>query len=169
MQTDESTYLPPAMSLPPIRPPAAPSIAQPQTRRPSGFGHIFGGLSIASSGMTAESVRMSVAAHNIANAETTHTAAGGPYARLIAMIEADSQFGQTPGGVHVAGIRADETVGDVVYNPGHPDADRNGYVRMPNVNPIEELMGMKDAGDSFSANATVFAAISSMLRKGLKI
>ena len=147
---------------------------------------MFGGLRIATSAMTAQRISMDVSAQNIANAETTHTAEGGPYQRRIAELEAVlpgatsgamGGFGHyalqasadVTGGVRIAGIRTDRSPGPMIYDPANPDADRNGYVRMPNVDMVEELMAFKESGDAFQANATLFQAISSMLRKAVKI
>jgi flagellar basal-body rod protein FlgC len=156
--------------------------------RPAGaLDHIFGGMRIAESGMTAESFRVHVMAQNIANAETTRTSEGGPYQRRVVDLEAVAGAqssaalsigggaagltgrSATEGGVRVSGVRRDATPGQLIYDPGHPDADKSGYVRMPNVDAIKELMDMQDARGSFDANTTVFSALSSMLRKAVKI
>lgn len=112
------------------------------------------------------------------------TSQGGPYQRRIAELEAvapgvfgpgtrfwtnvASSLGQA-GGVRVTGVQKDATTGAMVYDPGHPDADKNGYVRLPNINPTEELMDMGDARDGFSANMTVYQAIRAMLGKAVKL
>ncbi|MDB4917294.1 MAG: flagellar basal-body rod protein FlgC [Gemmatimonadetes bacterium] len=72
-------------------------------------------------------------------------------------------------GVHVAGIYEDPTPGPLVYDPGHPDADVNGYVRMPNVHVTDEMMEMMDARRVYDANATVFQAAKAMLHRALEI
>ena len=146
---------------------------------------MFSGLRIANSGMSAERVAMDVTAQNIANAETTRTTTGGAYQRRVAQLEAvlgapPTAFGPTlsamgfvggvpSGGVRVAGIATDTSPGAMVYSPGHPDADKSGYVRLPNINLTEELLSFKESTDSFQANSTVFQAISSMLKKAVKI
>ena len=72
-------------------------------------------------------------------------------------------------GVHIAGIYEDQTPGPLVYDPGHPDADANGYVRMPNVRVTDEMMEMMDARRIYDANATVFQAAKAMLHRALEI
>ena len=135
--------------------------------------------------MTAQRTSMDVIAQNIANAETTTTIEGGPYQRRIAELEAvlpgstkqalaraglpGNEDSAVVGGVRVAGIRTDATPGTLIYDPGNPAADKTGYVRMPNVNVIEELMAFNEAGDAVQANTTVFRALSSMLHRAAKI
>jgi flagellar basal-body rod protein FlgC len=167
------------MSLPPISKPSG----MPPTR--PGINSIFHSLRIASSGMTANQFSFNVKANNVANMETTKVPGGGPYQRQVALIEAvdlnrtTMQFlGGAPsphggsdvvGGVRVAGVATDTGQGAMIYNPGHPDADAAGYVVMPNIDKTAELLGLADARDGFNANSTVLQAVSSMLRKGLKI
>ena len=166
---------------------------------------LFRVLAIAAGGLSAQRARMEVAAQNIANAETTRTAEGGPYRRKTVQLEAiadgttlhaadlsslvnsavgGSAFGMpvgTPvtdilsgdpadaGGVRVAGIGEDKSEGNLVYDPGHPDANANGYVRMPNVRITDEMMDMMDARRVYDANATVFQAAKAMLRRALDL
>lgn len=168
---------------------------------------MFSSLAIASSGLSAQRVRMDVIAQNLANAETTKTPQGGPYQRRVVSLEAvapstttststlitdaataasasvgapplpgAAAFGSTPiemtndvGGVRVASIGIDKSEGPMVYNPGSPDADKNGYVRMPNVNLTDELMDLMNARRIYEANATVFQVARAMLHKAIDI
>lgn len=143
-------------------------------------------LEISASGLSAQRARMDVIASNIANAETTRTPEGGPYRRkslelqelsffplLNGIVEVpEPRIGGVPapweervGGVRVVGISEDGSEGALIYDPGHPDADEGGYVRMPNVNITDEMVDMMDARRLFEANASVFQAIKSMLRQ----
>jgi flagellar basal-body rod protein FlgC len=162
---------------------------------------MFSALAIASSGLSAQRVRMDVIAQNLANAETTKTPQGGPYQRRMVTLEAvtpaamtstmstdpmsaatgmappvANAFGSTPiemtndvGGVRVASIGVDTNEGPMVYNPGSPDADKNGYVHMPNVNMTDELMDLMNARRIYEANATVFQVARAMLHKAIDI
>lgn len=140
----------------PLRPPDP----QPPERR------LFHTLGIAASGLTAQRLRMDTIAMNVANAETTRTDAGGPYRRRVVEMEA----GDAPGsGARVAGIAEDPTEGPLVYEPGHPDANADGYVRYPNVRVTDEMVDLMDARRLFEANATVFQAAKAMLRRAIDI
>jgi flagellar basal-body rod protein FlgC len=162
---------------------------------------MFSALAIASSGLSAQRVRMDVIAQNLANAETTKTPQGGPYQRRVVSLEAvapaamtstmsfdpmsaaaamappgANAFGSSPiemtndvGGVRVASIGVDTSEGPMVYNPGSPDADKNGYVHMPNVNMTDELMELMNARRIYEANATVFQVARAMLHKAIDI
>jgi flagellar basal-body rod protein FlgC len=164
---------------------------------------MFSALAIASSGLSAQRVRMDVVAQNLANAETTKTPEGGPYHRRTVTLEpvlpqslstasmiipntpiagmpapslAPSAFASTPlemtndvGGVRVAALGEDTSEGPMVYNPGSPDADANGYVKMPNVNMTDELMDLMNARRVYDANATVFQVARAMLHKAIDI
>ncbi|HLU24472.1 MAG TPA: flagellar basal body rod protein FlgC [Longimicrobiales bacterium] len=152
----------------------------------SGVRPLFRGLAIAASGLSAQRRRIETAAENIANAETTRTPDGGPYRRKVVEL-APKPFeevqvavaGRAPriappgpreaGGVEVVGIAEDPTEGPLVYDPGHPDADEAGYVRYPNVRQTDELITLMEARRAYEANATVFQAVKSMLRRALEI
>jgi flagellar basal-body rod protein FlgC len=202
---------------------------------------MFRTLGIAASGLSAQRQRMEIIATNIANAETTHTAAGGPYRRRVVQMESataedfqkslkaaaegngdatlaagramnarsitangatdetdplaaaaskfeqrikesDKLSGQAADdaqaaqmnegegwGVKVSAITEDNSEGPLVYDPAHPDANANGYVRYPNVRITDELVDMMDAKRMYEANATVFNAAKQMLRRALDI
>ncbi len=138
------------------------------------------GLGIAASGLAAQRARLDVISQNIANAETTHGANGAPYQRKVVDLQAvafdpsaagaASGPGQSGyGGVRVVGVAQDPTPGPMVYDPGNPDADQNGYVRMPNVDINTEMVDLMQTRRLFEANATVFQAIKSMLQRSTQL
>jgi flagellar basal-body rod protein FlgC len=137
-------------------------------------------LGVAASGLSAQRARLDAIAMNIANAETTNGPDGTPYRRRIVDLRevpfAGTLQGATEaggldagGGVRVAGVIEDASQGPLVYDPGHPDADEKGYVRMPNVSITDEMVSMMETRDLFEANATVFNAIKSMLRRSTQL
>jgi flagellar basal-body rod protein FlgC len=148
---------------------------------------ILDSLSISASALTAERARMDVTAENLANAQTTRTDAGGPYRRKVVELAQDSGsssgFGaqlatamgsarssaSSNGGVKVTGIVEDSTPLKTVYDPGHPDADANGYVQMPNVEPVEEMVDLITESRSYEANVTAMQTAKSMFSKSLEI
>ncbi|MCL6476262.1 MAG: flagellar basal body rod protein FlgC [Firmicutes bacterium] len=141
---------------------------------------LFNSLRISASGLTAERLRLDVIADNLANVNTTRTAAGGPYRRKVAVLEerpvgfADllgiqnaSRMGR--GGVRVAAIAEDTSPSQRVYNPGHPDAEADGYVLMPNVNVVTEMVDMITATRAYEANVTAMNAAKQMALRTLDI
>jgi flagellar basal-body rod protein FlgC len=145
----------------------------------------FGSLDVSASGLTAERMRMDVSAENLANAQTTRTAAGGPYRRKEVVLEdaAPGSFGAslasamgaqsgsavTPGGVQVAGIVEDSTPMKTVYDPGHPDANAQGYVKMPNVDTVTEMTDLISASRAYEANVTAMQTAKQMFSKTLDL
>lgn len=120
---------------------------------------VFSTTRIAASGLSAERQRMEVAAQNIANAHSTRTLNGGPYQRKQVVFaellgEPPQGAGETAGlrGVEVVGIQADEAPFPTLYDPGHPDADANGMVRLPNVEIPHELVDLMTASRAYEAN-----------------
>lgn len=151
---------------------------------------LFRTLGISASGLSAQRARLETITTNLANAETTHTETGGPYRRRIARVEAiasEQPYELAPDGtvapfrlpngdpltqldgVHVAGIDEDKTEGPLVYEPGHPDADANGYVRYPNVRVTDEMVDLMSARRLYDANATAFQSAKSMLRAAINL
>ena len=146
---------------------------------------MFDALNVSATGLTAERLRMDVTAENLANAQTTRGADGQPYRRkevvlaevqsggfgsqLAKAIGAGSASGSQPGGVEVAGITQDQTPGKLVYDPGHPDADAKGYVRMPNVDTVAEMVDLITAQRGYEANVTAMQTAKSMFAKTLDI
>lgn len=137
-------------------------------------------LGIAASGLSAQRARLDVIASNIANAATTRGPDGTPYRRRVVLLEAvgfqplldasTAAAGEDgSGGVRVAGVVEDLSEGPLIYDPGHPDADENGYVRMPNVNLTDEMVDMMQTRRLFDANVSVFQAMKSMLRRATQL
>lgn len=133
-------------------------------------------IDISASGLTAQRMRMDVISQNIANATTTRTATGQPYRRRVAVIQSQqgnpfsSYFNQAVGnGVVVSQIVEDTSPFKLEYNPEHPDADADGYVRLPNVDEVKEYIDMMSATRSFEANVTALNATKSMAMKALEI
>ena len=144
---------------------------------------LFGGLDISASGLTAERLRMDVSAENLANAQTTRGTDGQPYRRKeVVLQEAPGSFGASlsaamgaqsgsqGGGVQVAGVVQDNaTPLKRVYDPGHPDADADGYVSMPNVDTVTEMVDLISAQRAYEANVTAMQAAKQMFSKTLEL
>lgn len=145
---------------------------------------MFNAINASTSALTAERLRMDVVSSNIANAQTTRANMDEngefePYRRKMVAIEPkDNSFksflqqasGPTTGsGVRVSRIVEDETPFKPVYNPNHPDADEAGYVQMPNVDPLKEMVDLMSATRSYEANITSLNASKGMLMKALEI
>lgn len=137
---------------------------------------IFSALRISSSGLTAERMRMDVIADNIANAETTRTPDGGPYRRKMVSFEENVEqalknykYEDEFKGVKVESITKDESPLKKVYDPSHPDADAEGYVTMPNVDILNEMIDLISASRAFEANVTAMNAEKQMAMKALEI
>jgi flagellar basal-body rod protein FlgC len=139
---------------------------------------LFDALDASGSALSAERVRMDVTAENLANAQSTRTANGqGPYRRKeVVMQEAFAGVGpnfadslQAARGVKVAGIVQDPTPSRRVYDPGHPDADKQGYVLMPNVNTVTEMTDLIGASRAYEANVTAMQTTKSMFARTLDI
>lgn len=140
----------------------------------------FNSMNISASGLTAQRLRMNVLSTNLANAQTTRTPEGGPYKRQ------DVVFTAKPGGtdfsdfvdgsfegqlrkVFVTAIHQDSKDPRKIYDPGHPDADKEGYVKMPNVEMMSEMVNMIAATRAYEANATAFNQSKSMAMRALEI
>jgi len=124
---------------------------------------LFGGLKISASALRVERLRMNVIAENIANAESTHTPAGGPYRRrqvLVGPALPGAMAGRnTPvGGVAALGVVEDPSPPRTLLDPSHPDADAEGLVQMPNVDVPLEIVDMVAATRAYEANAVAFSA-----------
>jgi len=144
---------------------------------------MFGGMEISGSALTAQRLRMNVTAENIANAETTKGADGNPYRRKEVTLQSVGQAGTfgsqlsramgssgvAPGGVQASEITEDQTNGKLVYDPSHPDADAQGYIRMPNVDTVTEMVDLIDAQRAYEANVTAMSAAKQMFAKTLEI
>lgn len=145
---------------------------------------MFLGIDAAASGLTAERLRMDVISNNIANANTTRTDRGGAYHRRYVVFEPRERnvesfeqllqkmvgFQRKAGeGVRAVQIVEDDTQGPLVYDPGHPDANEEGYVEKPNVNVVTEMVDMITASRAYEANVTTINAAKSMAMKALEI
>ena len=141
---------------------------------------IFSALKISSSGLTAERMRMDVIADNIANAETTRTSEGkGPYVRKLVSFKEnlDRELNKSSGRYEIKqmGVVVDKVSKDEVsplkkvYDPSHPDADEEGYVTMPNVNILNEMVDLISASRAFEANVTAANTAKQMAMKALEI
>ncbi len=142
--------------------------------------NFFTAMTITASGLDAQRTRMNVLASNLANARTTRTAAGGPYQRLDAVFQAvpvGTRFGelvsdsaaQAASTVEVTSIQADQSPPQLVYDPTHPDANAQGYVALPNVNVVEEMVNMITASRAYEAGVTAMQSIKGMARSALSI
>ncbi|CCJ34709.1 flagellar basal body rod protein FlgC [Caloramator australicus] len=139
--------------------------------------NLFNPLRISASGMSAERLRMEVISDNIANAETTRTSTGGPYIRKVVSFEENlkrafdrnNRFTEKLNGVKVSAISKDPSPLRRVYDPSHPDADKDGYVTMPNVNILNEMIDLITASRAFEANVTAFNTSKQMMMKALEI
>jgi len=141
---------------------------------------LFDAIDVAGSGLAAERLRMDVTAGNLANAQTTQGANGQPYRRREVVLQ-EAQGGQSFGsilasassspvnGVQVAGIVEDPSASRRVYDPGHPDADAQGYVSLPNVNPVTEMVDLISASRSFEANVTAMQTAKQLFTKTLEL
>lgn len=151
---------------------------------------LFDAMTASASGMTAERLRMEVGADNLANANTTRTEDGGPYMRKVAVLEPRSGDDQgfpdiqdisvensIPGqsetdvgdGVRVKGIEEADGEPQRRYMPDHPDANDNGYVLMPNVKPIEEMVDLMGASRAYEANVSAIESAKGMYNQALQI
>lgn len=136
-------------------------------------------LAISSTGLSAQRLRMNLISINMANVNTTRTENGEPYRRKDAVFEAvqggafkdvlDARMDAADGGVKVAAIIEDNKPFIEKFDPGHPDADENGYIRLPNVNIVEEMVNMISASRSFEANAKAVSATKDMASAALRI
>ena len=144
---------------------------------------LFGGLDISASALTAQRLRMDVTAENLANAQTTKGADGQPYRRKEVVLQEipSGGFGSQlasamgagadapAGGVEAAGIVTDQTAGKLVYDPGNPDANAQGYVQMPNVDTVTEMTDLIDAQRAYEANVTTMDVTKSMMNATLRL
>jgi flagellar basal-body rod protein FlgC len=151
---------------------------------------LFTGIEISASGLTAERARMNVIAENLANANSTRGADGLPYQRKAVILESRplqsfasvldtaraavsrpgaGQGAPPAGGVQVSAVVPDGAPGRRVYDPEHPDADRQGFVTLPNVNPVTEMVDLISASRSYEANATALQTSKQMFQRTFDI
>lgn len=127
-------------------------------------------MAVAASGLRAQSERMKIIAENIANANSTAAAPGGdPYRRKIATVTSnfDRELGASL--VESGKPQLDKSEFRTQYDPGNPDADAQGYVKLPNVNPLVEIMDMREAQRSYEADLTVMDSSKQMMAKTIDL
>jgi flagellar basal-body rod protein FlgC len=140
---------------------------------------ILRSMDVIGSALTAERTRMNAIASNVAHANTTKGVDGGPYRRKDVVLESvplQTEFGEvldeaaiTHQEVRVAEVREDPNPPRLVYKPEHPEANADGYVAMPNVNPVEEMANMISADRAFQANVNLFQTTKQMALKALEL
>jgi flagellar basal-body rod protein FlgC len=141
---------------------------------------LFSLLSVSASGMAAQRTRAELVVQNLANSETTRTPEGGPYRRQDAVFQSAPQTSSfsaifqtemTDGvnGVEVADVIQDPTEGERRYQPGHPDADKDGFVTYPNVNPAEDMVDLLSAQRGFEGNVAAMSAIKDMIQHSIDL
>jgi len=145
---------------------------------------LFDAIGIAGSGLSAERIRMDVTSENLANADTTKAANGQPYQRqTVELAQAgSSSFGGAlagamqesgsaapAGGVQVTGIVAENTPDQQVYDPGNPEADAKGYVKMPNISTVTEMTDLIDESQNYQSDVTAMQTAKSMFTSTLGI
>lgn len=141
---------------------------------------LFSAISVSASGMDAQRTRAELLVENLANSETTRTPEGGPYRRRDAVFQtqaADMPFHsvftaqlqtQSPG-VAVSEISVDSSEPQKRYMPGHPDADPDGYVAMPNINPAEDMVDLIGASRTYQANVAAISAVKDMIQRSIDL
>ncbi len=131
----------------------------------------FDGLEIASSGMSAQRLRMNIISANIANADSVKTKEGGPYKRRDVIFEAKDydKFSDILKKVKVADIVRDDTKPKLIYDPHNPLADKDGYVAYPNINPVVEMTNLIDAMRTYQANVSVVDSAKQMAQSALGV
>ncbi|HEX3743818.1 MAG TPA: flagellar basal body rod protein FlgC [Bryobacteraceae bacterium] len=140
---------------------------------------LFSALSVGASGMAAQRARAELLVENMANAETTRTPEGGPYRRKDVVFESgsvDAPFAsifqsqlESPTGVQVAGVVTDNGEPEQRYMPGHPDADKDGYVAFPKMNPAEDMVDLMNSSRSYEANVAAIGAVKDMIQRSIDL
>jgi len=141
---------------------------------------LFGAIAVSASGMEAQRVRAELITENLANADTTRTPTGGPYRRKDAVFSTaptqDSFAGTLAEvsaggaqGVTVSGVSVDQSDPERRYLPGHPDADADGYVAFPKINPSEEMVDLMSASRGYEANVAAISIVKDMIGRSLDL
>jgi len=142
---------------------------------------LLSALSVSASGMSAQRQRTELLVENLANSDTTRTPEGGPYRRKDVVFTSDpsaAQFsslfeseanGNSGVGVRVAEVVTDTREPEKRYVPGHPDADQEGYVAFPRVNPAEDMVDLLGASRNYAANVSAISAVKDMIQKSLDL
>jgi len=141
---------------------------------------LFSSIDVSASGMAAQRARTEVLVENLANSETTRTPEGGPYRRKDVVFteddsvgsfnsEFDSALGPALAGVKVSETTIDDSAPEMRYQPGHPDANKDGYVAYPRINPAEDMVDLMGASRSYEANVAAISAVKDMINKSLDL
>ena len=130
--------------------------------------NLISGLDMSANALAAHKLQMRLMSENIANAQTTKGPNGKPYQRKVPVLESILD-NEGVSSVHVKEVKSEKTVGDVVYNPGHPHADTNGMVQMPNVKMSKEMVDMMVASRCYEANLKAFKLSYSMAQTTLQL
>lgn len=138
---------------------------------------LFSSLSVSASGMSAQRTRAELLVQNMANSETTRTPEGGPYRRKDAVFSTADEtspfsavFQNEMGtGVQVSEITQDNSEPDRRYMPGHPDADKDGYVAFPKINPAEDMVDLMSASRGYAGNVAAMTAIKDMINRSIDL
>lgn len=143
--------------------------------------NLFGVMNVSGSALQAERLRAEVVAANMANANTTRTPEGGPYQRQEVVFESaasdqgvfanhllSGNEGEV-GGVKIAAVVSDKSPGLRRYDPGHPDADKNGYVTYPDINPLTEMVDLMSAARAYDLNSSAVQATKGMIDTSIDI
>jgi flagellar basal-body rod protein FlgC len=141
---------------------------------------LFSTLSVSASGMAAQRTRAELLVENLANAETTRTPEGGPYRRKDVVFSSDTSAGSFSSEFDAAlgsgetGVTVSDTIVDTRdperrYMPGHPDADKDGYVAFPRMNPAEDMVDLLGASRGYEANVAAISAVKDMIQKSLEL
>jgi len=141
---------------------------------------LFSVLSVSASGMSAQRTRAELIIQNLANSETTRTPEGGPYRRQDAVFQSapqasafaaifQTELTDNVNGVEVAEVVQDPSVGEKRYQPEHPDADKEGYVTYPNVNPAEDMVDLLGAQRGYEGNVAAMTAIKDMIQRSIDL
>jgi len=141
---------------------------------------LLSALSVSASGMTAQRQRTEILVENLANSDTTRTPEGGPYRRKDVVFAADPQAAafsslfedeasENSTGVRVAQVVQDTQEPEKRYLPGHPDADADGYVSYPRMNPAEDMVDLLGASRSYQANVSAISAVKDMIQKSMEL
>lgn len=139
--------------------------------------NVFDSMNILASGLSAERIRIDITTSNMANAQTTRTPEGGPYKRQDPVFTAQAKstnnfsndYQEALKSVVVSDVVADDGPPRLVFDPSHPDANKEGYVAMPNINMVEEMVNMMTASLSYEAQITAMHGITEMAQKALSI
>lgn len=142
--------------------------------------NLLSAMSVSASGMSAQRERTELLVENLANSDTTRTPDGGPYRRKDVVFASDpeatefqslfeNQMNSAGVGVRVAQVVTDTQPPEKRYMPGHPDADADGYVSLPRMNPAEDMVDLLNASRSYQANVSAISAVKDMIQKSLDL